>query len=156
MEGVQFHGCVAVGVGHRAIISRPLVASNMPSGVATSSIVAFLHHAFEELVVNINRTRDQFVQSSDFGSVEGKFILHVVFESAVEHDHEGVVIPSSHHQVMFELRCVLGGGSFLFDILDHSNCHFVLVGQSKNPFDLDLEPGKAFHPCIDTFLHSFA
>ena len=137
------------------IISCPLVASDMPSRVATSSIVAFLHHAFEELVIDINRTRDQFIQSSDFSSVEGKFILHIVFESVAEHDYEGVVILSGHHRVTFELCCVLGGQSFLFDILDHSNCHFVLVGQSKNPFDLDLEPGKAFHPCIDTFFHSF-
>ena len=109
MEGVQFHGHVAVRVGCRVIISHPPVASDMPSGVATSSIVAFLHHAFEELVVDVNCMRDQFVQSSDFGSVEGKFILHVVFESVVEHDHEGIVIPSSHHRVMFELCCVLGG-----------------------------------------------
>ena len=81
----------------------------MPSGVATSSIVAFLHHALEESIVDVDHARNQFVQSSDFSSVEGKFILHVVFESAVEHDHEGVVIPSCHHQVVFELRGVLGG-----------------------------------------------
>ena len=109
MEGIQFHGYIAIGIGCRAIISRPLVASNMPSRVATSSVVVFLHHAFEELVIDVDCMRDQFVQSSNFSSVEGEFILHVVFESMVEHDHEGIVIPSSHHRVMFELCSVLGG-----------------------------------------------
>ena len=156
VEGVQFHGCVAVRVGRRAIISHPLVISDMPSGVATSSIMVFLHHALEEFIVNVDCARNQFIQSSNFGSVEGKFILHVVFESAVEHDHEGVVIPSCHHRVVFELRGVLGGRSFLFDTLDHSNCHLVLIGQSKNPFDLDLELGITLHPCIDTVICSFA
>ena len=155
VEGVQFHGCVAVRVGCRAIISHPLVISDMPSGVATSSIVAFLHHALKESIVNVDGTRNQFVQSSDFGSVEGKFILHVVFESTVEHDYESVVIPSCHHQVAFELRGILGGRSFLLDTLDHSNCHLVLVGQSKNPFDLNLELGITLHPRIDTIICSF-
>ena len=156
MEGVQFHGHVAVRVGCRVIISHPLVISDMPSGVATSSIVAFLHHALKESIVNVDCTRNQFVQSSDFSSVEGKFILHVVFESTVEHNHEGIVIPSCHHRVAFELRGVLGGRSFLFDTLDHSNCHLVLIGRFKNPFDLDLELGITLHPCIETIICSFA
>ena len=155
VEGIQFHGHVAVRVSCRAIISHPLVISNMPSGVATSSIMAFLHHALEESIVDVNCARNQFVQSSDFSSVKGKFVLHVVFESVVEHDYEGVVIPSCHHQVVFELCSVLRGRSFLFDILDHSNCHLVLVGQSKNSFDLDLELGITLHLCIDTVICSF-
>ena len=81
----------------------------MPSGVATSSIMVFLHHALEESIVDVNCARNQFVQSSNFSSVKGKFVLHIVFESVVEHDHEGIIIPSSHHQVVFELCGVLGG-----------------------------------------------
>ena len=109
MEGVQFHGHVAIRVGCRVIISHPLVISNMPSRVATSSIVAFFHHALEESIINVDCMRNQFVQSSDFSSIEGKFVLHVVFESVVEYDYESVVILSCHHQVAFELCGVLGG-----------------------------------------------
>ena len=97
VDCIQFHGCIAIWVMWWYLVRQLVVVAHMLCGVAVFSVVAFLHHSLESLVINVDCLCDEFVQCIDCLSVEGDFILHVFLESMSVHDYQGVVVPVSQY-----------------------------------------------------------
>ena len=81
----------------QCLVRRLVVVAHMPCGVAVSSVMVFLHHLFEQFVIDVDYLCDELVQCVDHSSVKGDFILHVFLKSMSVHDHQGVVVPISQY-----------------------------------------------------------
>lgn len=110
-----------------------------PVGSAWIEAILLFHCSFVEFVVDVDSRPDQYIQGGNDATVAHEFVLDVFLESASEHGHECVLVPVGDLSVFLKLDSVFRGRGSLAQVLDNSDCRFLVVGYSENKTHIFLE-----------------